>query len=115
MKVIRCRGTTFWSVVEDCPAGTKINHELKKGIDIFSDGLEAMVKMGDREVRRENRHGIAEDQVFVSVEDPFLTLREMVQAEETAPFICILFRNIGETALNSSRIVLEADGKSAAG
>jgi hypothetical protein len=71
--------------------------------------------MGDGEVRRENRHGIAEDQVFVSVKDPFLTSREMVQAEETAPFICIFFCHIGETALDSSGIVLESDGKSAAG
>ena len=43
MKVIRCRGTTFWSVVEDCPVGTKISHELEKGIDMFRYGLEAMV------------------------------------------------------------------------
>jgi hypothetical protein len=31
--------------------------------------------MGDDEVIRENRHRIAEDQIFVSVEDPFLAFR----------------------------------------
>jgi hypothetical protein len=43
--------------------------------------------MGDGEVRRENRHGIAEDQVFASVEDPFLVFRKMIQAEETWPLV----------------------------
>jgi hypothetical protein len=43
MKVIRCGSAAFRSVVEDRPAGTKINHELEKGIDMFSDGLEAVV------------------------------------------------------------------------
>ncbi len=71
--------------------------------------------MGDGEVRRENRHGIAEDQVFASVEDPFLAFREMIQAEETSPLLCIFFCHAGHTALDSSGIVLEADGKSPAG
>ena len=43
--------------------------------------------MGDGEVRRENRHGIAKDQVIASVEDPFLDFREMIQAEETSPLV----------------------------
>ena len=43
MKVIRCGSAAFGSVVEDRPAGTKISHELEKGIDMFSDGLAAMV------------------------------------------------------------------------
>jgi hypothetical protein len=43
--------------------------------------------MGDGEVRGENRHGIAEDKVFTSVEDSFLAFREMIQAKETSPFV----------------------------
>jgi hypothetical protein len=70
--------------------------------------------MGDGEVRRENRHGIAENQIVASVEDPFLAFREMIQAEETSLLVCIPFANVGQTALDSSRIVLEADGKSPA-
>jgi hypothetical protein len=61
MKVIRCRSAALGSVVEDHPVTTKIGHELEKGVDRLSDALVAMVQMGDREVRRKNRHGIAED------------------------------------------------------
>jgi hypothetical protein len=61
MKVIRCRSAALRSVVEDHPAGTKIGHELEKDTDRLSDGLVPMVQMGDSEVRRKNRHGIAED------------------------------------------------------
>jgi hypothetical protein len=43
MKVIRSGSAAFWSVVEDHPAGTKISHELEKGIDVFGNRLEAMV------------------------------------------------------------------------
>jgi hypothetical protein len=43
MKVIWCGSAAFWSVVENRPARTKISHELEKSIDMFSDGLEAMV------------------------------------------------------------------------
>jgi hypothetical protein len=32
----------------------------------------------DGEVREKDRHGIAEDQVILSVEDPFLPLRKMI-------------------------------------
>src|SRR4030042_4247295 len=71
--------------------------------------------MGDGEVRKENRHGIAEDEVFTSVQDPFLTVGEMIQAEETLPLLCIFFSHIGQAALHSSWIILEADGKSLAG
>jgi hypothetical protein len=70
--------------------------------------------MGDGEVRRENRHGIAENQIVASVEDPFLAFREMIQAEETLPLVYISFANVGQAAFDSSPIVLEADGKSPA-
>jgi hypothetical protein len=39
--------------------------------------------MGDDEVRSENRHGVAKDQIFASVEDPFLALRQTIQTEKT--------------------------------
>jgi hypothetical protein len=71
--------------------------------------------MGDGEMRRKNRHGVAEDQVVASVEDPFLFFRKMVQAEETSPFIGTLFADVGRAALDSRGIVLETDGKSIAG
>jgi hypothetical protein len=67
--------------------------------------------VGDGEVRRENRHGIAEDQVIVSIEDPFLAFRKMIQAEETMPLPSIFFCHIGRTALDSTGVVLEAGGK----
>jgi hypothetical protein len=83
MKVSRCGGATFRAIVKDCPAITKISHELKEGLDRFNDGLGAMVQMRDGEVRREDRHGITKDQVFASVEDSFLAFRELIQTEET--------------------------------
>ena len=43
MKMIRSGSAAFWSVVKDHPAGTEISRELEKGIDMFSDSLEAMV------------------------------------------------------------------------
>jgi len=70
--------------------------------------------MGDGEVRRENRHGIAEDQVVASKEDSFLTFREMIQAEETSPLVYIFFAYIGQAALDSPGILLEAYGKPSA-
>ena len=71
--------------------------------------------MGDGEVRRENRHGIAEDQVFASVENPFLAFRKMIQAKETSSVFCIFFAQVSCAALDSSGIVLEADRKSPTG
>jgi len=71
--------------------------------------------MGNGEVRRENGHGIAEDQVFASVEDPFLAFREMLYAKETWPLVYVFSGHIGRTALDSSGIVLKSDGKSPAG
>jgi hypothetical protein len=115
MKVVRCGSAAFGSIVEDHPAGTKFSQELEKGFDMFSDGLAAMLQMGDGEVGRENRHGIAKNQVFAPVEEPFLPFREMIQAEETSSIVCIFFAHAGQAALDSSRIVLEADGKSSAG
>ena len=71
--------------------------------------------MRDGEVRRENRHGIAEDQETVSAEDPLLVAREMSQAEETGSLLCVLFGHSRRAALDPSGIVLEADRKSPAG
>jgi hypothetical protein len=67
--------------------------------------------MGDGKVRGKNRHGIAEDQVFAPVEDSFLIFGEMVQAEETLPPVSSCSAYLCRTALDSSGIVLEADGK----
>jgi hypothetical protein len=115
MKVLRCGSAAFGSIVENRPPGTKFGQELEKGTDMFRDGLAAMLYMGDGKVRRENRHGVAEDQVLASVEEPFLVSREMIQAEETSPLVCTLAVHGCQAALDSSRIVLEADGKFPAG
>ena len=115
MKVIRCGGATSWPVVENRPVGAKITHEPEKEIDMFRDGLEPMVQMGDDEVRREYRHGVAKDQIFVSVEDPLLAFGQTIQAEETLSLVCFFFAHVGQTTLDSSGIELEADGKSATG
>jgi hypothetical protein len=64
--------------------------------------------MGDGEVRRENRHGIAENQVVVSVEDSLLAFRKAVQAEETSPLVSIFSSYVGQAALDSPGILLEA-------
>ena len=114
MMMIRCGGATLGSIVEDRPAGTKIIHKLEKGVDIFSDRLVAMIQMGNSELKRENRHGIAENQVIVSVEDPFLTFREMIQTEETLSLLSISFDPNSHTTCDPFGIVLEADGKSPA-
>jgi hypothetical protein len=71
--------------------------------------------MGDSEMRGKNRHGIAEDQIFAPVKDSLLTFGEMLQAKKTSPFLYISFSHIGCTALNSTGIVLETNGKSIAG
>jgi hypothetical protein len=70
--------------------------------------------MGDSEVRGENRHGIAKDQVVVSVEDSPLAFGEAIQAEEASPFLYIYFPYIGQAALDSPGILLEPYGKSSA-
>jgi hypothetical protein len=110
--MIRCRGAAFWSIVENFPERAKISHKLKKNTDMFNDTLAAMVYMGDSEVGRENRHGIAEDQVITSVEDPLLAFREIIQAEETSALVSVFFIYVGRAALDPSRIVLEPDRKS---
>lgn len=115
VEVVRGGGAAFRSVVKDCPMGTKITHELEKGIDMVSDGLGMVVYMGDGEVTRENGHWITEDQVFPAIEDPLLGFREVIEAEETWPFEYVFFLYVSQGALDSSRIVLDADGKSIAG
>ena len=112
--MIRCRSTASGSVVEDCPAGTEIRHELEKGIDMLNYGLTSMVQMGDSEVRGEDRHGIAKDQVVVSVEDSPLAFGEAIQAEEASPFVYIFSPYVGQAAPDSSRILLKAYRKSSA-
>ena len=71
--------------------------------------------MGNGEVRREDRHGIAEDQVFVAVENPLLTFKQAIQAEETLLLLTIFFCHIGRTAFDPFGIILETDSKSLAG
>jgi hypothetical protein len=115
MKVSRCGGAALGSVVEDHPAGTKISHKLEKDLDWFSNGLGVVVQMGDGEVRREDRHWITEDEVFASVEDPFLYFRELIQTEKTWALVCVSFANVGQAALDPPGIVLETDGKTLAG
>ena len=82
---------------------------------MFMDGLALMIQMGDDEVRREDRHGIAEDQVVAPVEDPLLPIRETIQAEETGPPFSIFLAHLGLAAPDPSWIVLDADGESPAG
>jgi hypothetical protein len=76
---------------------------------VLINGLKAMVYVGDSEVRREDRHGIAEDQVIASVEDPSLAFREMTQAKETLPVLFIYFAYFSCTTFDSAGIMLEAD------
>jgi hypothetical protein len=66
-------------------------------------------------VRRKNRHGIAENQIFTPVKNSFLAFGEVLQAKKTSPFFYIRFSHIGCTAPNSAGIVLEPNGKSIAG
>jgi hypothetical protein len=58
-------------------------------------------------VGRENRHRVAEDQVLIPVQDPFLPLGKMVQAEKTFPPGYILFVHASHGALHPSRVALE--------
>jgi len=82
---------------------------------MFSNGLEAVVQMRNSEVRRENRHGIAENQVLTSVKDAFLFLGKMVQTEETRALVCVFLANVSQAALDPPGVVLETDGKTFAG
>ena len=115
MQVVRRGGAAFRPIIKDHPVGTKISQELKEGLDMVVNGLKAMVYVGDGEVRRKDRHGIAEDQVIALVEDPFLNFWEMILAEETLPLPCLLFAYFGCTTVDSARIILKADGKSLTG
>jgi hypothetical protein len=67
-----------------------------------------MVHMGNGQVGREDRHGIAENEVLASIEDSFLSFREMIQTEKTGAFISPPFTHRGCAALDSSRVILEA-------
>ncbi len=115
MKVVGCRGATFRPIIKGRPTSTEVSHELEVDPDVFINGLKAVVYMGDGEVRRKNRHRIAEYQVIVTVEDPFLAFREMIQAKETlsSPFIDIPY--FGCTTFYSAGIILKADWESFAG
>src|SRR5512136_486124 len=68
--------------------------------------------MGDGKVRGKNRHGIAENQVFVPVKDSFLIFGKMIRAEETVPPVPFCSAHLRRTAPDSSGVVLEADRKS---
>jgi hypothetical protein len=115
MKVVRGGSAAFGPVVKDRPAGTEVGKQPEKSTDLFEDGLGAVLYMGDSEVSGENRAGIAEDQVFPPVKNPFLAFREVIQTEETPRPVCICILDVGKGVLDSFRIVLETDGKSSAG
>ncbi len=87
MEVIRRRGPASGSVVEKGPAPAEVGDELKENIKMSGNGLIAMFNMGDGEVRWEDRHRIAEDQIIATVMDPFLILGKMIQTKETSPFL----------------------------
>lgn len=114
MKVVRSRGPASRAIVEDHPPGPKIGHEPEKCLDMFSDGLAAMVHMGNGKMGSKYWCGVAEDQVFISIENPFLFFREMIQAEKASLFICALLADVGGAAPDSAGIVLNANGKSPA-
>jgi len=111
MKMIRRGGAASGSVVEECPGGTEISDHLEKGADMFSNGLAAMVQMGEGEVRRKDGPGVAEDQVVASPQDTFLAFRQTVEAEETGLLSCSSFVRSSRCILKSSGIVMEADGE----
>lgn len=115
MKVIGCRGAASWAVIKNRPVRTEIGCELEEGIDLPPDSLGMVVETGYGEVKRENRHGIAEDQVFVPVPNPFLLFREMIQAKKAWTIIHRLFSHIGQGALHPSGVVLNAYREFAAG
>jgi hypothetical protein len=79
MEMVWCGRSAFGPVVEHRPAGPEIGQEPKESRNYFRDGLGSMLQMGDGEVGGENRAGIAENQVFVSVKNPFLGFREIPQ------------------------------------
>jgi len=114
MEVVRSRGTAPRTIVEELPPRPEIGREPEKCLDVSSDGLAAMVHMGNSEVTRQYRCWIAEDQEFISIEDPFLLFRETIQAKETVPVFHNLLADVRGTALDSSNIVLKAGGKSSA-
>jgi len=71
--------------------------------------------MGKGEVRRKNRPGVAENQVFAPVENPFLYFREVIDAQKASPLVSDFYTDVGQAVLDSSGVVLEANGKSSAG
>jgi len=70
--------------------------------------------MREGEMRRENRHRVAEDQEIVLIEDSFLRWRELIQTEKTGFHASIFVIHISRTAPQPSRIILKPNGKAIA-
>jgi hypothetical protein len=56
--MIRCGSAAFRPIIKNGPVGTKISRELKEGLDMFINGLKAVIYMGDGEVRRKTGIGL---------------------------------------------------------
>jgi hypothetical protein len=70
-----------------------------------------MFHMGNGEMRWKSRHGIAEDPVFVSIENPPLFGGQIVEAQETRTVLDILLSHGGGSACHPSRVVVEENRK----
>jgi hypothetical protein len=82
---------------------------------MFRNDLRTMVRASDGEVGRENGHRVAEDQVLTPVQNAFLPLWKMAEAEKTWPPVYILFVHASHSTFHSSRILLEKNGESITG
>ena len=102
------------SVIKDEKTRAEVGHECEQRGDGPGEFLRAMVQVGNGEVGRKYGHRIAEDQVVLPVEYAFLFFGQVGGAKKAGPLGHALFPHVGKGALDSSRVVLDTDGKSAA-
>jgi hypothetical protein len=109
VEVIGCGSTTSRPVIEDRPVAAKIIREAKKNVYMLSDGLWLMKDVGNGEMTGKHRHGVTENKEFLMVEDPFLFFRQIIEAEETGPFVDAIISHICQGAPDSPGVTLNLD------
>jgi hypothetical protein len=114
MEMVRRGSAASGPVIKYRPAAAKISHEMQKNFNMLRDGLRLMGEVGDGEMSGKNRHGVAENQEFLLVEDPFLIFRQTVETEKTRPLFDAFLLNVCQGAPDSAGVMLNVDGKSVA-
>ena len=73
------------AVVEDRVRALEVAGQIQHGLEGGPDPLRRVSYRGDREVRVEERGGIAQDEPVAAVPDGLLSIGQVLGAEETGP------------------------------